>query len=340
MSNHEVTDAIPKMNTPNTVKPAFTYFDQLDTILKQRGKEPELSIKSLSDLNKKLWGFKKGQLYVVGAYTSHAKTSFCLQLARDWAEQDFSVMYLSLEIPVTRCLERLLCQKYQIPNVSLFTGHRDQHLDSIKSFENDLKKWRLVITDCIGDSWQDVDTLVSKLNTKPDVIILDYAQMTKRKARIQKDDFDEYIKHFREMAIRYNFCGIIVSQTGRASRESDNKDPQLHHLSGSSIFETHADVVVLLKWNYRDTNDQKDFNKYTVYISKNNDGATGYCELYFKPENYLFFDLQEEETQKSWTEKEENRDFYAKIGFRVTQKGTIVRKGDNQQVPKMSKEKT
>ena len=34
------------------------------------------------------------------------------------------------------------------------------------------------------------------------------------------------------------------------------------------------------------------------------------------------------------------RDFYAKIGFRVTQKGTIVRKGDNQQVPKMSKEKT
>jgi len=228
-------------NTPkNIVKPASSYFNDLDTILKQRGSAPDLPITSLYDFNRKLWGFKKGQLYIIGSYTSHGKSSFCLQLSQDWVNQNFSVVYLSLEMPVTRCLERMLCQKYKITNTDLLTGKRDRYSNDIKSFEEDLKKWRLVITDCIGFTWQEVDSLISRLKTKPDIIILDYAQITKRLGRMQKDAYDEYIKHFREMAIRHNFCAIIVSQIGRASKDSDSKEPQLHHLQGC----IHGDSLI------------------------------------------------------------------------------------------------
>jgi len=297
---------IPK----NIVKPASSYFNDLDTILKQRGSAPDLPITSLYDFNRKLWGFKKGQLYIIGSYTSHGKSSFCLQLSQDWVNQNFSVVYLSLEMPVTRCLERMLCQKYKITNTDLLTGKRDRYSNDIKSFEEDLKKWRLVITDCIGFTWQEVDSLISRLKTKPDIIILDYAQITKRLGRMQKDAYDEYIKHFREMAIRHNFCAIIVSQIGRASKDSDSKEPQLHHLQGTSLFEIHADCVILLKWKYRDTNNLSDFNKYTIFISKNRDGATGYCELFFIPENYLFVDIAKEPINNpknpvNWQDEEE-----------------------------------
>lgn len=289
----------------NTLKPAFCYLGDLNELLKQRGDKPELPIESLKDFNKTVWGFKRKQLYTIGSYTSHGKSSFCLQLSRDFVKQGLSVIYLSLEMTITRCLERLLCQEYKIPNTELFVGRYANYQNEINKFEEESKKWRLVITDCIGYTWQEIDNLISKLNTKPDVIFLDYAQMTKRTAKTAKDDYDEYIKHFREMAIRHNFCAILVSQIGRSSKTDGTKDPQLHHLSGSSLFEVHSDSVILLKWNYRDTNDEKDFHKYTIYISKSRDGATGYSEIYFKPDNYLFYEVEKTEPEPGWQDEKE-----------------------------------
>jgi len=78
----------------------------------------------------------------------------------------------------------------------------------------------------------------------------------------------------------------------------------------TSLFEIHADCVILLKWKYRDTNNLSDFNKYTIFISKNRDGATGYCELFFIPENYLFVDIAKEPIDNpknpvNWQDEEE-----------------------------------
>lgn len=289
--------------TNKPIKPAFTYHTDLVGILQQRGKEPDLPIKTIPDLNRKIWGLKRQQLVVLGAYTSHGKSTLALQISRDLAIQDFAVLYLSLEMPVTKCLERLLCQHHRIPNTDLLTGKYKDYEASIDVFKHDIERWRLIISDCIGFTWQEVDSLIEKLTTKPDIIILDYAQMTKGTGRIAKDSYDDYIKHFREMAIRHNFCAVLVSQIGRASKADGSKDPQLHHLQGTSVFEQHADCVILCKWNYRDTNNELDFHKYTVFISKNRDGATGYCELYFKPEIYSFFDVAaNEEKKEDWNE--------------------------------------
>lgn len=229
-----------KNGLKNIVKPAFSYYKEINELLRQRGTSPELPLKTLSDLNRKLWGLKRGQLHVVGARTSHGKSSFCLQIARDLASQDFAVLYLSLEMSSVQCLERLLCQEYKIKNSDLLTGKQHYYINDIKDFGIKLQKWRLVISDCVGRSWKEIDNLIMSLTTKPDVIIVDHVQMSRQSTNTGKRDLDEYIKNFREMAMRDNFAAILVSQINRLSQDSDNREPQLHNLKGC----IHPDSLV------------------------------------------------------------------------------------------------
>lgn len=67
----------------------------------------------------------------------------------------------------------------------------------------------------------------------------------------------------------------------------------LVHNTGA--LEEIADIAILLHWNWKYTNKPDDFHKYKLFISKNRNGATGYCDLYFEPENYAFYDLEKKE---------------------------------------------
>jgi len=269
--------------------------DELAVLLKRRGAEPELPLKTLGELNNKIWGLRRGQLHVVGARTSHGKSSFCLQIARDLSNQNFGVVYLSLEMSAVQCLERLLCQEYKIKNTDLLTGKWCRYTNDMAEFKAKIEHWRLMINDCVGRTWREIDTIITNLKTKPDLVVVDHVQMTRQSTDSGKRELDEYIKNFREIAMRENFAAILVSQINRLSQESETKEPRMHNLKGTGALEEIADVCILLYWPYLYTNNALDFNKYKLFISKNRSGPTGYCDLYFAPENYTFYDKEKQE---------------------------------------------
>lgn len=269
----------------------YDIVDEVHEILLARSQNPELPITSLPSLNKKIWGLRRARLTIIGARPSHGKSAFALQIAIDQAKQNKAVLYLSLEMTKDEIIERLICNNQHIDNFQLLIGNAKDYEIQISDFKNDIRELRLAVSDCIGKTWEEINDYLENLTVKPDVVILDYLQAVKKSSRIEKDSLDEYIRNFREMAIRNNFAGILCSQINRSTSDPNQKDknPQLHQLKGTGVLEEHADVIILLYWPYK--NGGQNINHFQIEVAKNRNGRTGFINLKFTPEFYLFEDV-------------------------------------------------
>lgn len=260
----------------------------IQDILKRKN-TPELQITFLPQLNDFMWGIKKRKLTVIGARASHGKSAFAVQLCYDLALQNKNVVFFSLEMENLECAERIISNGLEIHNKSLQRGEGFDFVKRSRSFSNILSLKKFFISDCIGKTWQEINDIIEIWHNGgkvPDMIILDYIQNTKGNGTT-KEAIDEYIRKFREMAIRYNFAGVICSQINRASQETEDKAPQLHQLKGTGFLEEHADVVLLLHWPYKyDPN--KDKNHFEIHVAKNKLGETGWLNLRYEPEFFKF----------------------------------------------------
>lgn len=274
------------------IKLVSDYIPEVREMLGTRMAEPELSILSMPKLNNKIWGIKRKKMTLIGARTSQGKSSMALHIGWDLAKQGHEVLFLSLEMCAEDLIERLFCNEYKIDNEHLLKGRFLEFKDKFLEFEKMVETVPFGISDCLGKDWADIDKQVSSMSTKPKVIIVDYVQAIKGQGTMQKGAIDDYIIHFREMAVKHNFAGIICSQINRTSQETENKEPQLHQLKGTGVLEEHSDVVILLHWEhkYKETADP---NKYKLIVEKNRNGRTGWIEIKFFPQYYRYEDYEE-----------------------------------------------
>ncbi len=293
------------------LKSIYQLTKELESIMMNRLSEPELPILTLPELNRKIHGFHKRKLTVIGARTSHAKTSFSLQLAYDVAKQGKEVLFLSLEMDKVDMLERLFCNVKKIDNYELLCGNfaKDYKKEWIE-FNEEIKIIPLIFSDCIGKNWKEIDELIRKLTIKPQMIVLDYIQAIKGDGFTAKDKIDDYILNFRKMAIEHNFAGVLCSQVNRSNESESNKFPQLHQLKGTGVLEEHADIVILLYYKFKSTEKEEDKNEFWFSVAKNRNGRTGSLKIKFIPEFYLFEEFNTnkinatipEETSITWEE--------------------------------------
>lgn len=266
--------------------------------LLSRGEEPDLPLKTLPKFNDFVFGVPRKALTVIGARTSEGKSSFATQIAYDLAMQDKTVLFLSLEMSNDKVMTRLLCHSQRFNNIKAFRGGLKKEMGVWDRFSASIQDKPLIINDMLGKQWEDIDEIVETTDIHPACIIVDYIQtIAKQIGKNQLDIINEYIRHFREMAIRRDFAGIICSQINRSAQDSDNPRPRLHHLKSSGFLEEHADMVFLLSYPYK--TGHKDKNKFTVYVDKNRDGQTGYIDLNFLPEYYLFEDAVEKKESQN-----------------------------------------
>ena len=288
------------------MKPIAMNLEKTKKMLEMRGTLPEISILSLPELNKKLWGLHKKKMTIIGARTSHGKSAMALQLAWDSAKQNIPTLFLSLEMYQEDVIERLFCNVCRIDNYELLKGNFSQYLDKWVNFEQELEDKPLVITDMVGKTWQEIDDYLQMLSTKPSLIVIDHIQEAKNASlKTQKEIIDEYLKNMRVMAIKYNFSLVVCCQINRISQEEKSGEPQLHHLKNSGYVEEGADVVLLLHWPWHNTG-KGDKNKYIINIAKNRNGRTGWIDVKYSPEHYLFYEEEKKEFDMSRVKWQEN----------------------------------
>ena len=280
---------------PNLVR---NNLDKTNTMLRVRGFEPEIPIKSLPTLNSKLWGLHSKKLTIIGARTSNGKSAMALQLAWDTALQGIPTLFLSLEMYEEDIIERLFCLAMKVDNYELLRGNFIRYENEWKEFEKLMEDMPLVITDMLGKTWEEVDNYLQTLTKKPKVIIIDHLQEAKNAAlKNKKEIIEEYLKKIRLLAIKDNFSLVICSQVNRTSQnEKTGSEPQLHHLKDSGFIEEGADIILLLHWPWNYTK-EGDKNKFILNVAKNRNGRTGWIDIKYRPECYFFYEEAEDDTR-------------------------------------------
>lgn len=265
-----------------------------------RGNTPDMSMDLLPVFNRRIWGISKKKLTIIGARPSNGKTSLGLQMAYDISKHK-RVLFLSLESDITELTERLFCMVMKIDNQDLKSRGLKAYLGKWSIFADELGKRKLVITHEMGKNWDDIQAILDNLNPLPDLIILDYIQCIKNRKISKMEAIEEYIKSFRESAIKRNFAIILLSQINRMNTEG-SKPPTMSGLKGSGSLEEHSDKVLLCHWEYHEDN-SKSINEFKIIIAKNKSGLTGAVTLRYDPQWYRLSEPTEDDYYRSKREE-------------------------------------
>ncbi len=274
-----------QMQDYTEIKPIGEVFATAWQEIQQRQGKPEIEIPFLPALSDKIWGLQRKKMLVIGARTSQGKSSFALQLAYHSAKQGFKTYLFSLEMGAEDLVERLFCQLGIIPNFNLL--HKPHEYETqAKQFKELLQDLPLVVTYKIGSTIKELYDVLEDLPA-PAVVIVDYLQAIKHLETDRLSMVNDYILKFRELAVKKNFAGVMLSQVNRGAMDAGDKRPQLWLLKSSGTIEEHADTVLLLHWNYFYSGDTKEYDNFEVIIAKNRNGITGTIKAKFEPQYYL-----------------------------------------------------
>jgi replicative DNA helicase len=273
------------MDKLNNIKHIRDWMPETDEMFSKRGLAPEMPIKSIPRLDGFLWGLHRQEMSIIAARPSNGKSILSIQLAWDMAKQGKSVYFMSLEMAVPRIIERIFTNECLVDNGVIWRGalKTDKVVaQKYEEFKSKLGRTKLVLSDMIGRTAQDLKTIEDAFSRHPDVIVIDHLN------EISGGDnkslaIEQYLGRLREMAIRRNVALVLCCQVNRTSRSDEDKKPQLHQLKSSGAIEEKADSVIMLHYPYF-YDKTEDMNELQVIVAKNRYGATGHAKLYVHPQ--------------------------------------------------------
>jgi replicative DNA helicase len=212
-------------------------------------------------------------------------------MAYDLSLQNIPVWLLSLEMSVPSLLERLFCHAMNVDNYSLLSGQMKMDAGIQRKylqFKDMMQDSSLLITEGLGKSWGEVNELIENVGEKPKVIIVDYIQNIAFRSGDTREIINDYIRRFRNLAIKHEFAGVLCSQINRSAEEHKDNKPVLSQLKETGFLEESADVVMLLYWQAFYDKVDNETSTYKIIIAKNRNGRTGEESLFYTPKFYRF----------------------------------------------------
>ena len=282
-------------------------------------------------LNRFTTGFNEGDLIIIGARPSMGKTTFVLNLAQHFLDNNKGVVIFSLEMPYLQLGMRMLSAKASIPLQNLRTANlNDNEISELSSVVDKLANQPLQIVDASSLSIAQLKGRLRRLkkqNPQISVAIIDYLQlMNGGKGEIGKQaEVSEISRGLKMLARELSMPIIALSQLNRLVESRDDKRPILSDLRD-------ADVILFL---YRDDvyarradkeryarlkkeGKEKDFKpEHTereiepaeIIIAKNRNGEIGNVEIQFNKKFTRFEDKPEEYSHEMTQTRIDGADF-------------------------------
>lgn len=286
-----------------TMEEALTEFLKEITQLKETG---GLKLPLVDDIVPTLLG---GELVVVAARPSVGKTAFLLSLAEEWASKGVPVGIVSVEMPESALIARMLAKF--VPDdskkASLYQGFLDM---SNEEFRNVYKKafsqlselpiyFAKLKNNSLGHIEANMRELINLFDVK--VILVDYLQLIHAPGGSRVEEVSRISNGFKFFAKSTNVTVVLASQLNRESEKRENKRPTMAELRESGAIEQDADIILLMWRPNRDRpideidpHNYETWREYTeVIVAKQRNGTVGNLYLWFDMKNQRFIKYQD-----------------------------------------------
>ena len=206
----------------------------------------------LANLDRALTGYQNGDLLILGARPSMAKTLFVWQSAITAARHGHSVFLMNLEMAFSRIQERSACavsgvsyEDWRRGKITAYDAEKligaHKHLSGLPISVHNPRAGRTV---------EDLRRALRAL--KPAIAFVDYLQLLRTK---KADGSDRYASvslisnDLKQLALELDIPIVAVSQLSRGVEERFDKRPVMADLRESGYLEQDADVILMM---YRD----------------------------------------------------------------------------------------
>lgn len=274
-------------------------FERLDELHKDKKKLRGIPT-GFKDLDEKLAGFQRSDLFILAARPSMGKTALMLNFAHNVAVQSKEpVLFFSLEMSKEQLVDRLLSIESGVDAWALRTGNlNDTDFEKIGEAMGTLSEAPIYIDDTPGITVSDLRTIARReAHHHPlGLIIIDYLQLMSGGNRFGSEanrvqEISEISRGLKGVARELNVPLIAASQLNRSVENRNPQIPQLADLRESGSIEQDSDVVAFI---YREEfyNPETDRKKIAdILIKKHRNGPVGGVELYFDNEKQRFRSL-------------------------------------------------
>lgn len=246
-----------------------------------------------TELDKITFGWKKGELIVIGGRPAMGKTALAISLVRNIAILNRTpIAYFSLEMSTVQFMNRFLSNvsNVEINHAESYTKKEQALLDNAEKIIEDAP---IFLDDTPALSIQELRTKASHLIREHQVklIIIDYLQLMNASGMIysnREEEVSVITRSLKALAMELNIPIIALSQLNR--RENcegiDGKRPQLSDLRESRTIEQDADMICFIHRPeyYRIFQDEKGNDLHgmaEIIVAKNRNGKMGDTLLKF-----------------------------------------------------------
>ncbi|MFI4883750.1 MAG: DnaB-like helicase C-terminal domain-containing protein [Candidatus Carsonella ruddii] len=234
-------------------------------------------------------GLQKGNFIVLAGRPSTGKTSFFLNIIKNFVLNKKKILIFSLEMTETQILIRLISIMLNI-NQNNFLKNNFNNIDikKISFLIKNLDFNNLIIKDCSSLSSNDIEKQINfykQQNIIVDLIIIDYIQLMKSEYYLNNRvlEISEISRSLKLIAKNYECVVFALSQLNRLIEQRIEKIPVLSDLKDSGSIEQDADIVMFLN--------KKKFNFIDLLILKNRNGELGIINFIFKNEYTKFIQI-------------------------------------------------
>ena len=198
-----------------------------------------------SNIDKKIGGFKQGELIIIGGRPGMGKSTFAIQMAIQISQAMHKVLYINLNTSRECMANKLIAQLEDISLDELQNGtfKNNPEVDINSAIASSEKLNLSVVEDCF--KMDDFEGIVNE--EKPEIVIIDFLELMNAGEVKKRKDLDAVVKAMKRIARENGIVIIALNQLRKnlLNRHGDCK-PQLEDLPGNGIIEELASKVILL----------------------------------------------------------------------------------------------
>jgi replicative DNA helicase len=238
-------------------------------------------------------GIRRGELIVIAGRPAMGKTALALNIALN-VSFDYSVLFLSLEMPRAQLHDRNLAAlgKIPLPHILQPADMTDEEWRRLPYAADKLRNVNLSIDDQGGLRLLDVRMKAKGMKRRRglDLLVIDYLQLMEGEGDNRNAQIEQITRGLKSLAKELEIGVILLSQLNRKVEERTNKRPLPSDLRDSGAIEQDADALI---FPYRDevyNPDSPDKGICEVGIPKVRQGAPGTVALTYLGEYTKFED--------------------------------------------------
>ena len=272
-------------------------FDTLTELSQSDSAIPGMST-GLRDLDKKINGLNKSDLFLIAARPAMGKTAFALNLALNVAKKyNKTVACFSLEMSREQLTMRLLANESFVELGKLLTGKlTDEEWTKLAMASASLSQTDLRVDDNPSITVAEINAKCRRLDNLG-LVVIDYLQLMQGSGYGKASDnrvnvVSDISRSLKIMAKELNVPVICLSQLSRGPEGRTDKRPMLSDLRESGAIEQDADEVIFL---YRDeyyNENTEDKGVAECIVAKNRHGEVGTVKLQWVGQYQTFADRE------------------------------------------------